>query len=61
MTFIRQDYQLLQVMPNLILIVFSVDSLNSNFKVVTMVRQEVCGATLQYIGDLLHLYSEVDV
>ena len=45
-TLICQDYQLLQVMPNLILVVFSVDSLNSDFKVVTMVRQEVCGATL---------------
>lgn len=60
-TLIRQDYQLLQVMPNLILIVLSVDSLNSNFKVVTMVRQEVCRARLQNIGDLLHLHSEVDV
>jgi hypothetical protein len=60
-TLIRQDYQLLQVMPNLIFIAFSVDSLYSDFKVVTMVWQEVCGATLQNIGDLLHLNSEIDV
>ena len=40
-TLIRQDYQLLQVMPNLIFIVFSIDSLYSDFKVVTMVWQEV--------------------
>jgi len=60
-TLVCQDYQLLQVMPNLINIVFSVDSLNSNLKVVTMVGQDVCWAALQYIGDLLHLYSEVDI
>ena len=60
-TLVCQDYQLLQIMPNLINIVFSVDSLNSNLKVVTMVGQDVCRAALQYIGDLLHLYSEVDI
>lgn len=26
-----------------------------------MVGQDVCRAALQYIGDLLHLYSEVDI
>ena len=61
MTLVRQDYQLLQVMPNLIKIVLSVDSLNSDLKVVTMVGQDVCRAALQYVGDLLHLYSEVDI
>jgi len=60
-TLVRQDDQLLQVMPNLIKIVLSVDSLNSNLKVVTMVGQDVCRATLQYIGDFLHLHSEVDI
>jgi hypothetical protein len=48
-------------MPNLVKIVLSTDSLNSNLKVVTMVGQDVCRATLQYVGDLLHLYSEVDI
>ena len=60
-TLVRQDYQLLQVMPYLIIIIFSVDSLNSNLKVIIMIEQVVCWTTLQYIGDLLHLYSQVDI
>jgi len=60
-TLVRQNYQLLQVMPNLIKIVLSVDSLNSNLKVVAMVGQDLCRATLQNVGDFLHLYSEVDI
>jgi hypothetical protein len=60
-TLVRQDYQLLQVMPNLVIIIFSGNSLNGNFKVIILVVQVVCWATLQNIGDLLYLYSEVDI